>query len=67
MSAKPMPYPEAASEKVRFVVRRKLLRGFSGERNEDNQSADGLAGRHDSRLRHAKQAAKLLRGLYLSL
>jgi hypothetical protein len=28
--------PGAASEKERFVVRRKLLRERSGERNEDN-------------------------------
>jgi len=66
-----MPYPWAAREIVRFMVRRKILLESSGERNEDNAaclySVDGLAGRHDSRLRHATKAAKLLRGMYLSL
>ena len=51
-----MPYPWAAREIVRFMVRRKILLGSSGERNEDNAAcryiADGLAGRYGSRLRH---------------
>ena len=66
-----MPYPWAAREIVRFMVRRKILLGSSGERNEDNAAnhyiADGLAGRYDSRLRHPKEAAKLLRGMYLAM
>lgn len=56
-----MPYPWAAREIVRFMVRGKILLGSSGERNEDNAAnqyiADGLAGRYDSRLRHSKEAA----------
>ncbi len=66
-----MPHPWETRENMIFIVRRKILLGSSGERNEDNTachcSTDGLAGRHDSRLRHPKQAAKLLRGMYLSL
>ena len=50
---------------------KKNLLGSSGERNEDNAAcryiADGLAGRYDSRLCHSKEAAKLLRGMYLSM
>ncbi len=53
------------------MVRRKILLGSSGERNEDNAAshyiADGLAGRHDSRLRHSKEAAKLVRGMYVTV
>ena len=37
----------------------------SGEKNEDD--ADSLAGRHDCRLRHAKEASKLVRGMYLTM
>ena len=66
-----MPYPWAAREIVRFMVRGKILLGSSGERNEDNAAsryiADGLAGRYDSRLRHSKEAAKLVRRMYLSM
>ena len=66
-----MPYPLAAREIVRFMVRRKILLGSSGERNEDNAAshyiADGLAGHYDSRLCHSKEAAKLLRGMYLTM
>jgi len=66
-----MPYPWAAREIVRFMVRRKILLGSSGERNEDNAAshyiADGLAGRYDCRLRHSKEAAELPRGMYLSM
>lgn len=62
-----MPYPETAWEKVRFMVRRKIL----GERNEDKAAshyrADGLAGRYDGRLRHSKEAAKLVRGMYVTV
>ena len=29
--------------------------------------ADGLAGRYDSRLRHSKEAAKLIRGMYVTM
>ena len=50
---------------------RKNPLGSSGEKNEDNAacsySADGLAGRYDSRLRHSKEAAKLVRRMYLSM
>ncbi|MEJ2234658.1 MAG: hypothetical protein P8X67_12100 [Syntrophobacterales bacterium] len=53
------------------MVRRKTLFGSSGDRDEDNTachySTDGLAGRYDSRLRHSKQTAKRLPGMYLSL
>ncbi|MBW2580989.1 MAG: hypothetical protein JRD00_08640 [Deltaproteobacteria bacterium] len=53
------------------MVRRKILLGGSGEKNEDNAAcsyiADGLAGRYDSRLRHSKEAAKLVRRMYLSM
>jgi len=66
-----MPYPWAASEIGRFMVRRKILLGGSGEKNEDNAACsyitDGLAGRYDSRLRHSKEAAKLVRRMYLSM
>jgi hypothetical protein len=66
-----MPYPWAAREIVRFMVRGKILLGSSGERNEDNAAsryiADGLAGRYGSRLRHSKEAAKLVRRMYLSM
>jgi len=41
-----------------------FLPGISGERDEDNGAchyiADGFAGRFDRRLRHSKEAAKLL-------
>jgi hypothetical protein len=53
------------------MVRGKILLGSSGERNEDNAAnqyiADGLAGRYDSRLRHSKEAAKLIRGMYVTM
>ncbi|MEE9532354.1 MAG: hypothetical protein V3W52_15300 [Syntrophobacteria bacterium] len=66
-----MPYPWAAREIVRFMVRGKILLGSSGERNEDNAAshyiADGLAGRYGSRLRHSKETAKLVRRMYLSM
>jgi hypothetical protein len=66
-----MPYSWAAREKVRFMVRGKILLGSSGQRNEDNAAcqniADGLTGHYDSRLCHSKEAAKLLRGMYLSM
>ena len=45
--------------------------GSSGERNEDNAAchyiADGLAGRYGSRLLHSKEAAKLVRGMYVTV
>jgi hypothetical protein len=53
------------------MMRRKILLGSSGEKNEDNAAcyyiADGLAGRYDSRLRHSKEAAKLVREMYLTM
>jgi hypothetical protein len=42
-----------------------------GERNEDKAAchsiADGLAGRYDGRLRHSKEEAKLVRGMYVNV
>lgn len=63
--------PVGIQGEMRFMVRRKTLFGSSGDRDEDNTAChygtDGPAGRYDSRLRHPKQAAKLVRGMYHSL